>query len=161
MPQCLLGLGSNLGDRIAALDGAVEALDRNDHIDLRRVSRWYPSEPVGGPPGQGEYLNGAALIDSTLGPLELLHVAQQIEKKFGRVRSERWAARTLDIDLLLYEDQVVQTDELTIPHPRMSVRRFVLEPAVDIAATWSHPTLGCTLSQLLRQLDDQASQPLE
>ena len=88
---------------------------------------------VGGPPDQGEFLNAAAVMETSITPLRFLEQLQRIESRHGRQRAERWAARTLDIDLLLYGDEVIETPMLTVPHPRMSFRRFVLEPAAEIA----------------------------
>jgi 2-amino-4-hydroxy-6-hydroxymethyldihydropteridine diphosphokinase len=118
-------------------------------------SRWHSTKPVGGPPGQDDYLNGAVLIETTLEPLVLLRQVRQIETQFGRQRQTevRWGPRTLDIDLLLYDDRVVDTPELEIPHPRMAERRFVLEPTVEIAANWVHPVRKTSLAELLRRLD--------
>lgn len=161
MAQSLLGLGSNLGDREATLDSALRELERTEGVRLIARSQWHRFEPVGGPPGQGEYLNGVALLETSLSPPALLRVTQQIETQFGRQRGQRWAARTLDIDLLLYDDLVIDTPELSIPHPRLAVRPFVLDPAVEIAADWVHPTLGQSLAELREQLDCGERQALE
>jgi 2-amino-4-hydroxy-6-hydroxymethyldihydropteridine diphosphokinase len=155
MAQALLGLGSNLGNRDAMLDAAVESLDSTTGVRMVARSRWHSTKPVGGPPGQDDYLNGAVLIETTLEPLVLLRQVRQIETQFGRQRQTevRWGPRTLDIDLLLYDDRVVDTPELEIPHPRMAERRFVLEPTVEIAANWVHPVRKTSLAELLRRLD--------
>ena len=97
-------------------------------VSVGKVSSFHETEPVGGPPGQGPYLNAAACIETTLEPPAVLQLLQEIEAKNGRVRLVRWGERTLDLDLLLFDDRIVETPELTIPHPRMAVRRFVLEP---------------------------------
>ena len=153
MAQCLLALGSNLGDREATLSAALAAIDAVEGVRLLRASRWHRSEPVGGPPGQGEYLNGAAIVETSLAPQELLNEMQAVEQQFGRERTVHWGPRTLDVDLLLLEDQIIDTPELTIPHPRMAGRRFVLEPAIEIAADWVHPGLARTLAALRAELD--------
>lgn len=149
----LIGLGSNLGDRRAWLDGAIAALDASPGVRVVRVSSFRETEPVGGPPGQGPYLNAAAVLETTLGPIELLGVLQGIEDRSGRVRTVRWGERTLDLDLLLFDDRILATDELTVPHPRLAERRFVLEPLAEVAAEAVEPRTGRTVSELLEELD--------
>jgi 2-amino-4-hydroxy-6-hydroxymethyldihydropteridine diphosphokinase len=112
------------------------------------TSRWRGTKPVGGPAGQSEFLNGAALLGTSLTPQQLHAVLQQVEAAAGRTRESRWAPRTLDLDLLIYDDLVIDTPDLTLPHPRMSFRRFVLEPAAEIAPDVRHPTIGWTIQEL-------------
>src|SRR5271156_2521129 len=114
----LIGLGSNLGDRRAALEGAIAALTATSGVFVREVSSLHETEPVGGPSGQGKYLNAAAALETTLDPSALLHVLQEIETRLGRVRSVRHGERTLDLDLLLFDDRIIDTPELVVPHPR-------------------------------------------
>jgi 2-amino-4-hydroxy-6-hydroxymethyldihydropteridine diphosphokinase len=128
----LIGLGSNLGDRAANLGGAIAALDRTPGVAVRQVSSFQETEPVGGPPGQGMFLNAVALLETGLEPVALLGELQKIEAKFGRERTVHWGERTLDLDLLLFEDRIIETRELSVPHPRMRERRFVLEPLVEV-----------------------------
>lgn len=149
MARCLVGCGSNLGSRREQLDRAVELLRFMPGVTLEAVSRFRETRPVGGPADQPAYLNGACLVDTDLGPHELLEALFAVEQTLLRDRSQRWAARTIDLDLLLYDDLVVDSAELTLPHPRMSTRRFVLEPCVEIAGGLSHPGAGCTLRDLL------------
>ncbi len=149
----MIGLGSNLGDRRAFLEGATEALAATPGIVALRVSVFRETDAVGGPEGQGAYLNGAASFETTLGPFELLHVLQAIETRFGRVRTIRWGERTLDLDLLLYGDRIIETDELTIPHPRLAERRFVLEPLAEVAPDAIEPRTGRRVSEILADLD--------
>jgi 2-amino-4-hydroxy-6-hydroxymethyldihydropteridine diphosphokinase len=151
--RALIGLGSNLGDRRATLEGAIAALGATPGIRVRRVSAFQETEPVGGPPGQGAYLNAAAELETTLEPLELLHVLQTIENRFGRVRTVRWGERTLDLDLLLFDDRIIRTPTLSVPHPRFAERRFVLEPLAEIAPQAVEPRTGRTVSELLGDLD--------
>ncbi len=153
--RAMIGLGSNLGDRRATLDGAVAALAASPDIDVVRVSGFIETEPVGGPPGQGPYLNAALEVKTTLDPLGLLRVLQEIEGRFGRVRAVRWGERTLDLDLLLFDDLVVDSPELTVPHSRMTGRRFVLEPLAEIAPTTVIPDTGRTVAEWLVVLTDQ------
>ncbi len=149
----MIGLGSNLGDRRATLEGAIAALSETPGVRVQRVSTYRETEPVGGPPGQGSYLNAAAMLETRLDPIGLLHVLQAIEGRFGRVRAVRWGERTLDLDLLLFDDRIIRTPELTVPHPRLEERRFVLEPLAEVAPDAVEPTSGRTVSELLRALD--------
>ncbi len=153
MPTALIGLGSNLGDRAALLDRATARLGEHPNIDVVARSKPYATAPIGGPAGQGEYLNSAVRVLTTLSPQALFEVLQQIEKELGRARSERWSARTIDLDLLLYDDLVLETPALRLPHPRMSFRRFVLTPASEIAPQMIHPTTGWPIRRLLEHLD--------
>jgi 2-amino-4-hydroxy-6-hydroxymethyldihydropteridine diphosphokinase len=126
--RAYLALGSNLGDRRAFLQQAVDALGAH----VVAVSRVYETAPVGGPE-QGTYLNAVVAIDTDLDPHALLQLAQRIENDAQRVRSERWGPRTLDVDVLLYDDIELDDPDLTIPHPRMWERGFVLAPLRDVA----------------------------
>ena len=152
MPLALVSLGSNLGDRRQRLEHALGELATTTHTRLRRRSRWYRSRPVGGPAGQGEFLNGAALLETKLPPLALLDELQRIEQLADRQREVRWSARTLDLDLLLYGDLILADQRLTLPHPRMACRCFVLQPAAEIAGALVHPASGWTVGAAARQL---------
>ena len=154
MSLCLIALGSNLGDREAILNAATDALGATAGVRLLVRSKWRRTAQVGGGGSQNEFLNGAALIETSLDAAELHQCLQRIEEEFGRERHERWADRTLDLDLLLYGDSMIETPTLMVPHPRMSFRRFVLEPAAEIAGSLMHPTIGWTLDQLLGHLDE-------
>ena len=153
MTTCLIALGSNLGDRNATLEAAIDALIATPGVQLLRHSRWQETKPVGGWARQPGFLNGAAVLETSHEPATFHQLLQQIETRHGRQRHERWADRTLDLDLLLYGDQTIDTPALTVPHPRMSFRRFVLEPAAEIAGSLVHPTIGWTLDKLLQHLD--------
>ena len=149
MARCLIGCGSNLGRRRDLLDRAMELLGCMPGVSLRAVSHYRETVPVGGPPGQPAFLNAACLIDTDLPPAGVLEILAAVERTLQRERTERWAARTIDLDLLLYDDVVLDTPDLTIPHPRMATRRFVLEPAAEIAGEIAFPPTGCTVRDLL------------
>ena len=153
MSTCLIGLGSNLGNREEMLLKAVKRLSEHPQIDAIRHSGWHETPPIGGPADQGPYLNGAARVETSLDPEAILGTLTGIETALGRQRAERWGARTIDLDLLLYDRLVRRTPLLTIPHPRMAWRRFVLRPAVEVAASMLHPTTGWTVGRLLDHLD--------
>jgi 2-amino-4-hydroxy-6-hydroxymethyldihydropteridine diphosphokinase len=155
----LIGLGSNLGDRKAQLDAAVAALAATPGCNLIAARSYHETAPVGGPPGQDDYLNAATALETTLEPLDLLHALQEIERRAGRVRTVRWGARTLDLDLLLFGDRVITTDELRVPHPRMAERGFVLAPLAEIAPGAVDPITGRTIADLLANLDRRESIP--
>ena len=147
-----IALGSNLGDRQAYLARALEALRQTPGIAVTRVSAFHETAPVGGPPGQPNYLNGAAEVVTDLEPRALLQTLLAIEADLGRVRREPLGPRTLDLDLLLYGDRIIHEPDLIVPHPRMHERTFVLQPLAEIAPQAVHPGLGATVAELLRQL---------
>jgi 2-amino-4-hydroxy-6-hydroxymethyldihydropteridine diphosphokinase len=169
-PECVamsttayLALGSNLGDRRENLDRAVQMLRETPGIIVRAVSHYQKTEPVGGPAGQGTYLNAAVGIVTDLSPENLLRTCLAIESQLGRIRAQRFGPRTIDIDLLLYGDLVTDLHtpdiDLTVPHPRMHERLFVLEPLDQIATLAVHPRLKSTVSDLLRGLRGSRNQP--
>ena len=141
----LLAFGSNLGDRHKTLSDAWHVLGQAEGVQTLRLSPFYETEPVGGSSEQSMYINAAGIIQTTLPPLELLGILQKIESDFGRVRAERWGARTLDIDILLYGEQIIELPMLIIPHVEMLRRQFVLAPAKDIAGDWVHPRTQKTI----------------
>lgn len=132
MTVAYLGLGSNVGDRLAHLQGAVDRLAATEGILVVAVSNVYETAPVGGPP-QPDHLNAVVAVDTVLGPYELLAAAQECERAAHRVRRERWGPRTLDVDVLVYDDLRLDDPVLTLPHPRMHERGFVLVPLADVA----------------------------
>jgi len=147
MFSVLLAFGSNLGHRHETLCASWQALSQTSGILTVRLSPFYETEPLGGPPEQPKYINAAGIIQTTLPPLKLLDTLQKIETDFGRVRTEHWGTRTLDIDILLYEDEVIELPTLTIPHKEMLHRQFVLVPANDIAGDWIHPLSEKTIRE--------------
>ncbi len=128
-----IALGSNLEGPVGQLERGVRALGALPDSVVRRVSRFYRTEPVG-PPGQPDYINAVVGLETRLRPLALLDAMQRIERTQGRVRRERWGPRTLDLDLLLYGDEEIDSPRLQVPHPRMHERLFVLRPLADIVA---------------------------
>lgn len=153
MARCLIALGANLGDGVQTLEAALAQLAQHPQIAQLAHSRLYQTAPIGGPAGQPPFVNAVARCETTLSPAELLAVLQAIERQHGRQRREHWGPRTLDLDLLLYDQHISSDAQLTLPHPRMAWRRFVMEPALEIASDWQHPSTSQTLSQLWQQVN--------
>jgi 2-amino-4-hydroxy-6-hydroxymethyldihydropteridine diphosphokinase len=149
-----IALGSNLGDRERHLRRALIALERTPGVVLLRRSTWHETEPVGGPVGQGPYLNGAALLETSLQPAELLERLQEIESDQGRERGELNGARTLDLDLLWFGEQRSDDPHLTLPHPRMEQRPFVLAPLAELVPEHTLAGCGLTVIEQLARLED-------
>lgn len=150
-----IGIGSNLGDRIAACSGGAASLGEIPRTRLVKRSCFYLTEPVGMPPCEW-FVNAVAEIETDLAPEVLLKELLGIERSFGRVRGSQIASRTLDLDLLDAGGKTQATGDLTLPHPRMHIRRFQLLPLAEITPEWRHPTLGRTAGELLAKLDDPA-----
>lgn len=132
MAVAYLGLGANLNDPVRQLHAAVEQLQRCPELSLRACSSLYASKPMG-PQDQPDYVNAVATVETGLSPLDLLLLAQQLESEAGRVRLRRWGERTLDIDILLYDNLCLHSETLSIPHPGLEQRDFVLVPLAEIA----------------------------
>ena len=147
-----IALGGNQGDRRDYFDRAIQALQEHPHIDVTQVSSYYETAPVGGPPGQPTFLNAAAELKTDLSARELLNVLSGVERDLGRIRRERHGPRTIDLDLLLYGDQVIQEAGLAVPHPAMHERWFVLKPLAEIAPQAIHPLLDARIQDLLENL---------
>jgi len=151
-----LGLGANLGDPAATLSAVRRIFARTSGLEVSGASALYRTEPVAGPPGQPDYLNAVLQVRTVLGPRQLLELCRDLESRFGRRRQVRWGARTLDLDILLYDDLHLEEPDLTIPHPRLHLRRFVLEPLCELAPERVHPELGRSFRRLLAELPGTA-----
>ena len=151
MSRVFIGVGTNQGNRLEQISRAVKALGALDRVRLVQMAMIMETDPVGGPP-QDPYLNTVAELDTTLTPHALLAALQGIERQLGRVPSaERWGPRPIDLDVLLYDDRVIRDTHLSIPHPRMHERRFVLEPLAQLAPDAVHPVLKQTIAELSAQ----------
>lgn len=152
--KVFLGFGGNLGDPQCAFRSARQQLFAHPEISAGRSSSLFQTPAVGGPAGQPDYLNAVVEITTSLGPRALLSVCSAIEDRAGRRRSQRWAARTLDIDLLFYADWLIDDADLQVPHPRMTERHFVLLPLVQLAPALVHPRTGLSVRQHLDALGE-------
>ncbi len=149
----LLSMGANLGDRKSTIRSAIQEIANNCDIDIIRISSLYETEPVG-ISSQPWFLNLSLLISTTLFPSNLLQLIKSIETKLGRRARSRWTEREIDIDILLFDEMIIQEDALNIPHPQMLFRKFVLVPSSEIASSMIHPKANKTINELLILCDD-------
>lgn len=154
MSQAAIGIGGSLGDRAATVREALADLDRLPRTHLVRASRLYESEPVGGVARQ-RFVNACAVVETDLSPRDLLAALHEIEARHHRERLVRWADRTLDLDLLLYDELVLDDPVCTLPHPEMHRRAFVLVPLAEIAPDWPHPLRHVAIAELISDLSNE------
>ncbi|BAZ43081.1 2-amino-4-hydroxy-6-hydroxymethyldihydropteridine pyrophosphokinase [Chondrocystis sp. NIES-4102] len=159
MVKCAIALGSNQGNSLNILEDSLTALGKIPGITLENTSNWYQTKPQDTPTPQPDYLNGCALLSVDQTPDDLLAILQATEIQFGRVDKGTMQPRTLDLDLLLYGDLVLNLPHLTIPHPRMTQRGFVLVPLAEIAADWIEPISGKSIATLLKNVNTSGVQP--
>ena len=158
MSLCYIGLGSNLQNPLQQVTSAVTELAQSQQCELRNCSRWYRSAALG-PGEQPDYVNGVVSLHTELTPLSLLDLLQHIEEQHGRTREEHWGPRTLDLDLLLYDNQQLHLPRLQLPHPHLQDRNFVLYPLSELAPDLTLPC-GTTLASLLERCPVEGLQPL-
>jgi len=162
MTEVYIGIGSNLGDKPHNCLRAIEKINQIPGSKLARLSDLYLTKPVG-VKGQDWYMNGVASITASMSAEKLLNHLITIEEDMGRIRKEHWAARIIDLDILLYGHEIIHKENLKVPHPLMHLRRFVLVPMVQLASDLIHPSFGLTMAELLRKLpeDGQTVIPLK
>lgn len=151
--QCLISFGSNLGDRDVRIGKAARIVANHSRVTDFRASRLFQTPPIGGPGGQEPFLNAAAAFDTVMPAGEVLHLLQSIEDQLGRIRKERWGARSIDLDVVLHGDLIGGNRGLIVPHPRYPARRFVLQPACDVAAHYRDPRFGWTIKQTAEHIE--------
>lgn len=154
MPLAILGLGSNLGGREENMAAALDLLEANPSLSIERLSSLYETKPFDVQSKQDNYLNCCVLIQTTLTPEALLDACHEVERSLGRVRLEYHGARTMDVDILLYENAALNTEVLTLPHKGILSRAFVLVPLADLFP--AHMALGLDFSHALRTVDTSA-----
>ena len=150
--RVFIGVGSNLGNRRAYYQKALDLMADLPQTSIVRGSSLYESEPIG--EAKNWYVNGVVELETALSPQQLLSRLQKIELALGRTRTKKWASRIIDLDILLFDTHIVNEEQLNIPHPEMHRRRFVLLPLSELAPQFAHPLLGSTVTELLADLAD-------
>jgi 2-amino-4-hydroxy-6-hydroxymethyldihydropteridine diphosphokinase len=148
-----IGFGSNLGDRLNNCRNAIGELAALPSCSLLKTSSFYETSPVG-LVDQPSFINGVVLLETAEDAHWLLHQMLEIENSFGRIRTLKWGPRSIDLDLLFFDDQIINTPELSVPHPSLHERRFVLEPLKEVAPNFRHPSLGKSVADLCNHLKD-------
>lgn len=156
MTTAYLSLGSNSGDRLQHLKGAIRNIEKSEKISIEKISSVYETQPVGFE-NQRWFLNLTLEVQTSFEPLPLLEYLLAIEDQMGRKREERWGPRNIDADILFYDDRIMDSDRLTIPHPRMHQRRFILMPLAQIAPQLLHPALKKSAGELLEGCEDKST----
>ena len=151
--KVFIALGSNVGDRLCYMHSAIQEISKINSVKIIGQSRIMETEPIG-VIGQSSYLNQIILIETAIGPKELLLLFKGIEKKLGRIKREHWAEREIDIDIILYNDQVLETPELCVPHKQILNRLFVLEGCTQIMPDYLAPSFKKTVYELYETLDN-------
>ena len=154
MARVFISLGSNVGDRLANIQQAVSLLSMTDKIKIVKSSSFYETEPWGNK-NQNWFVNATVALDTELSPVELLKLCQSVEMQLGRnrVNQEKWSERTIDIDILMYDNLIMSNDILSIPHPYMHKRAFVLVPMLEVKSDLVHPVFKKTISELYDELE--------
>ncbi|MDQ6994660.1 MAG: 2-amino-4-hydroxy-6-hydroxymethyldihydropteridine diphosphokinase [Mariprofundaceae bacterium] len=151
MPKAWIALGGNIGDVLQSFRSVRHALQKHPSCTIIASSLVYQTPPIG-PEGQDDYLNAVLQIQTTFTPLELLNHLQDLEQQHGRIRHEHWGARTLDLDIIAYDDLILAEERLSLPHPHMHWRQFVLRPMCDISPDYLHPMRQQTAQTLLNNI---------
>ena len=151
--QAYIGFGSNLGNRLNNCRNAIKALATLPFCRLLKTSSFYETSPVG-LVEQPAFINGVVLLETAEDAHWLLRQMMEIENTFGRIRTLKWGPRSIDLDLLFFDDQIINTPELSVPHPLLHERRFVLEPLNEVAPNFRHPCLGKIVADLRHDLND-------
>ncbi|GAB2996991.1 2-amino-4-hydroxy-6-hydroxymethyldihydropteridine diphosphokinase [Cyclobacterium sediminis] len=152
MHQVVLGLGGNMGDRLSLLDKASKLLVQK--MNLEKASSIYHTAAWGGN-SQGAYLNQVLVLNTSMKAEECLNFIQQIEKQLGRKREVKWGDRTMDIDILYFDNEIINTERLKVPHPQMTLRNFVLVPLVEVLPDYIHPEFGKSSVELMQACEDK------
>ena len=153
MKTAFIGIGSNLGNKLENCKRAIDLMGKMPNSHVTAQANYYLSEPVG-VTGQDWYLNTVISLSTDISSHGLLEKLLEIERLLGRVRKKRWEARIIDLDLLLFDLEIIKSENLTVPHPLMHQRRFVLKPMIDLSPELKHPVLNKTMAKLLDDLKD-------
>lgn len=157
MTEAAVGLGANLGDKVEQIEKAMTLIGELNHTGIKASSRLYRTEPVG-KTDQDWFVNAAVLLETELDPVVLLMSLLGIENRLGRIRTEKWGPRRIDLDLLFYGQIIMDSDDLKLPHPFLKERRFVLAPLADVAPHWKHPVSRLAVLEMAAALESQGQE---